>query len=105
MVFVTVYIPCKNLPEARKIAKATVSAKLAACANIVGAIESHYIWKGKPCTEKETLLLLKTRKTLFKKLEAAVRKLHSYECPCICAFKIETASADYLRWLAGQTKA
>lgn len=104
MKYSLIYIPCKNRMQARKIGETLVRAKLAACANIHGPMDSIYEWKGKLCREKETLLLVKTRKNLFKKIVTAVRKSHSYECPCICAFDISTGNADYLQWILTQTK-
>ena len=53
---------------ARRLAKAALEAKLAACANIVPAVESHYWWKGKLESSDEVLLIFKTRQQLLPKL-------------------------------------
>ncbi len=104
MKYLLVYIPCKNRAQALLIGETLVRQKLAACANIPGVMDSIYEWKGKLCRERETLLIVKTRKSLFKKLETAARKLHSYECPCLCAFEITSANQDYLAWVNAQTR-
>ncbi|GIT05685.1 MAG: hypothetical protein CM1200mP29_10960 [Verrucomicrobiota bacterium] len=54
---------------ARRLAKAGLEAKLAACANIVPAIESHYWWEGKLESSNEALVIFKTRQEMLPKLE------------------------------------
>ncbi len=53
-------VTCPTRTEARKIAKAILKDKLAACVNIIGGLESHYWWKGKLERTGEFLLLIKT---------------------------------------------
>jgi periplasmic divalent cation tolerance protein len=42
---------------------------------------------------------MKTREDLFPKVEAAIKKLHSYETPEIIAVPIIQGSTEYLKWL------
>ncbi len=94
-----VLVTCRSMAEARKIAKAVVAKRLAACANVVSApVESVYRWKGKVETVKELLLMMKTTGRL-KELEKEVVRLHSYEVPEFLVIKIEGGSAAYLKWL------
>jgi periplasmic divalent cation tolerance protein len=90
--------------QAQKIAKYLVEQKLAACVQISGPIESTYRWKGKVETSKEYLCLIKTWTTLFKKVEAAIKKMHPYETPEIIAVPIIKGSKEYLNWLDDETK-
>ncbi len=85
--------------EAQKIAQYLVEQKLAACVQITGSMESTYRWKGKIETATEWLCLIKTREDLFEKVEAAIKKLHSYETPEIIAVPIVKASKEYSIWL------
>jgi periplasmic divalent cation tolerance protein len=85
--------------EAQKIAQYLVDQKLAACIQISGTIESTYRWKGKVETANEWLCLIKTRENCFGKVEAAIKKLHSYETPEIIAVPIVKGSKEYLNWL------
>ena len=48
---------------------------------------------------KEWLCLIKTREELFEKVEAAIKKMHSYETPEIIAVPIVKGSKEYLIWL------
>ena len=64
-----------RLAEAQKIANALLEKRLIACANILPEIHSSYLWKGKLETAKESLLIIKTRKALEKKILEEVKKL------------------------------
>ena len=99
---ILIFVTCKNSAEARKIALALLRKRLAACANIVPKIESHYWWKGKIEKSKEALLILKTRKALHGKIEAEIRKLHSYELPAIESIET-TASKEIEEWIERET--
>lgn len=98
-----VLLTCKNNAEARKIAIALLRKKIAACANIVPKVESHYRWKGKIEKSSEALLILKTRKELRKKVEAEIKKMHSYELPAI-EFIETKAGKEIEKWIEGETK-
>lgn len=103
MEFIDVYITCPDQTVAETIARACVAERLAACANIGGAVTSVYSWKGAIETAEEIPLLIKTRATLFDKLTSRVRALHPYETPCIIATALVAAEADYARWLFAET--
>jgi periplasmic divalent cation tolerance protein len=86
--------------EAETIAHALVERRLAACANIVGPINSVYRWQGKVETAAEHLLVIKTTAQLFDAVSKAIRELHSYELPECIQLPIENGSAEYLQWIA-----
>jgi periplasmic divalent cation tolerance protein len=89
--------------EAQKIARCLVEQKLAACVQIISPITSIYRWKEKVENTKEWLCLIKTREDLFKKVETAIKKLHSYETPEIIAVSIVKGSKEYLAWLCHES--
>jgi periplasmic divalent cation tolerance protein len=98
--FRLVLVTCASLPEARKISRAIVQKRLAACVNIHTApVESIYRWKGKVETAREHLLLIKTTTRRLKALEREVLCLHSYDTPEFLALPISSGSRAYLRWL------
>ena len=101
---IVILITAKNRQEAKKIARGLLEARLIACANIMDGVESTFWWQGKIDTSKEVLLVLKTRKTLFKKILALVKSLHSYQTPEIIALPIVQGSEDYLKWVNLSTR-
>ena len=99
-----VMVTCKSASDARKIGGYLVEQKLVACANIIPKIESIFFWQGKLSQEKETLLILKTRKALFSRLTKAVRKLHSSQVPEIIALPVLAGEKSYLSWVKKETQ-
>ncbi len=96
-----VLVTCGSAAEARRIARAVVEVRLAACVNILpGAVNSIYRWKGKVESTRERLLLIKTSRKRLAKLQAAVERLHSYELPEFIALPIVAGSRAYLEWMA-----
>jgi periplasmic divalent cation tolerance protein len=86
--------------EARKIARALVESRIAACVNIVPQIASVYRWQSKVEEAREWLLVVKTTAAAFGQVREAIAELHSYELPeCICLI-IEDGSPNYLQWIA-----
>ena len=100
---ISIYITCKNKKEARKIGFSLIKKRLAACF-ITFPIESVYWWQGKITQNKETVLVVKTLKKNFKKIEKEVKRLHSYTVPCILEIPISRGSKDFLEWLKKEIK-
>ncbi|MGE5786711.1 MAG: divalent-cation tolerance protein CutA, partial [Myxococcales bacterium] len=75
---------------------------LAACANVLGAIESYYFWEGKFESGAETALILKTTRGRLEALTARLRALHSYSCPAIVALPIVGGLPDFLAWIGAE---
>jgi len=99
---IIVYVTCRNQKEAEKIAKALLSKHLIACANIIQS-KSLYRWKGKLHNNSEAILFLKTRKSVFSKARDAIKKLHSYDVPCILRLDAEP-NKEYFKWLCREVK-
>ena len=96
---IVVLMTAPNREEANRIAEALVSARLAACVQILPEIESVYRWQGEIKREREILLLAKTVASRFDELESKVRAMHSYDTPEIIALPITATSEPYLKWL------
>ncbi|MFA4888246.1 MAG: divalent-cation tolerance protein CutA [Candidatus Omnitrophota bacterium] len=96
---IVVFVTCANREEARKIARALLEKKLAACVNIVGNIASFFWWEKKIDSAAETLLILKSNKACLSKIIKLVKSLHSYEVPEIIALPIIGGDKKYLNWI------
>jgi uncharacterized protein involved in tolerance to divalent cations len=95
-----VFVTCASAAEAKRIARAIVEARLAACVNIFpGSVNSVYRWKGKVQSARERLLLIKTSQKLLSELQATVQRLHSYDVPEFIAVPVVAGSRAYLAWL------
>ncbi|MDF7801075.1 divalent-cation tolerance protein CutA [Pontiellaceae bacterium B1224] len=98
-----VYVTATESDEAKAIARTVVEERLAACANLLGSIESVYWWDGKLCEDTEVALVLKTSKVRKNELIARIRELHSYETPCIVCLPITDGNPDFLKWIEMET--
>jgi periplasmic divalent cation tolerance protein len=98
-----VYVTAASNDEARAIAKTIVSERLAACANILGSMESVYWWDGAVQSEPEVNFILKTKTELLEPLIARIKALHSYECPCVVALPIAAGNTEFLNWIDKET--
>ena len=96
---VVVLITCPSVPVGRRISRALIQQRLAACVNLVPKIESCYRWQGKIERAAETLLVIKTTSRRFDALTRAVRRLHPYQCPEIIALPVTAGHQPYLRWV------
>jgi periplasmic divalent cation tolerance protein len=99
--FCLVLVTAPDLKNARALAKAALTARLIACANLIPKIESHYRWQGKVETSSEVLLLIKTTKAQLSALEKLVLARHPYDTPEFVVVSFAAGSQKYLTWLAG----
>ena len=90
------YITCKDKKEATKISNHLLKRRLIACANIF-PISSLYWWKGKIVKDKESVLIAKSLNKHFNKIQKEVKKIHSYEVPCITKINSKSNKA-YEKW-------
>lgn len=87
------------MDSARTLAGKILSARLAACVNILPQIESHYWWKDQIESAGESLLIIKTASDKLAQLEECVTTNHAYDTPEFVAVAIDTGSQAYLRWI------
>jgi periplasmic divalent cation tolerance protein len=90
---------------ARRLARAALSARLIACANLVPGVESHYWWQGKLARDSEVLLVLKTTAPRVADLERLILAEHPYDTPEFLVLPLMAGSPHYLAWLAASTGA
>jgi periplasmic divalent cation tolerance protein len=93
-----------DLKTARKLARAALKAKLAACANLVGKIESHYWWQGKLESGGEVLMVLKTTEAKLAALDRIIVAKHPYDTPEFIVLKVNGGNERYLNWLADSVR-
>lgn len=88
-----------DLGKARETATALIESQLAACVNLIPAVESIYRWQGKVETSTEVLAIFKTTPAAWPLFESRLQELHPYDVPEIVALKPEQVSEAYARWV------
>ena len=94
-----VLMAANNCNEAEKIIQILLEERLIACANIISSVSSFFWWEEKITKENEVLVIMKSKDSLFNKLEKRINNLHSYEIPEILSIPIVSGSEFYLKWM------
>ncbi|MDI6883380.1 MAG: divalent-cation tolerance protein CutA [Patescibacteria group bacterium] len=97
MIFI--YTTCRDIEQAKKIAKLIIERKLAGCCNI-WPISSIYFWENKLKEDKEVALLIKTIEAKLQEIETLIQANHTYSIPCVAAIDIRRINRAYKEWLA-----
>lgn len=90
--------------DAERLARLLVELELAACVQVLPRMTSIYRWQGKVEQSGETLLLIKTNRAAYSRLEAAIKQNHSYDTPEIIAVPVEAGLNEYLNWLSAAVR-
>ena len=102
--FSIVLVTAPDLKTARALARAALSARLIACANLIPKIESLYWWRGKIESGTEVLLVLKTQKSKLAALEKLILARHPYDTPEFIVLPLSAGNKKYLSWLANNSQ-
>jgi periplasmic divalent cation tolerance protein len=100
---VSVYMTAGSDEEAQRVASALIESRLAACVNILGSIRSVFYWDGVQ-QEQEVALIAKASRADFEALNAKVREVHSYDCPCVVAWPIVEGDGEFVQWIGEETR-
>ena len=84
---------------ARQIGTVLVEKQLAACVNLIPAVESVYRWQGKVESSTETLAVFKTTAASFTDFERALAEAHPYDVPEIVAVEPAAIACSYRAWV------
>jgi periplasmic divalent cation tolerance protein len=103
LVVLTVVTTIGSAEEARKLARAILDRRLAACVQIDAGITSHYRWKGELCEEPEIRLTIKTLPACEPAMQALFETAHPYEVPQFLSC-VECASAAYVQWVRAEVQ-
>lgn len=88
--------------DAERLAELLLDKKLIACGQVF-EIVSHYVWKKERFIEKEFMLMMKTKKSLFKQVEKEIKVNHPFEVAEIISLPIQNVSKEYADWIDENT--
>lgn len=95
---------CPSKAVACHIGEQLIKLKLAACVNILPTMTSIYQWQGEIHHDNEVMMLIKSKTSLFAKLERTITELHPYEVVEVIALNIQQGNELYLNWINDTVK-
>jgi periplasmic divalent cation tolerance protein len=102
--YCVVLITTESEEQGRIIADRLLQRRLCACVNLVPRVDSRFWWQGKLDQASESLLVVKTRRSVLDEIGRVVREAHSYDVPEIIALPIVWGSPSYLAWLGREVE-
>jgi periplasmic divalent cation tolerance protein len=90
--------------DAVAFARSLVKDRLAACVNLLPAMDSLYRWEGRVERDTERQLIIKTTRDQTAALWDRVRETHPYEVPEFVVLAIADGNDAYLRWIGESTR-
>lgn len=93
------YTTLPSAEVAKELSHKLINAKLAACINILPAIQSIYEWQGEVCEETEVALLIKTVESKANEVQEFITQKHPYKCPCLFSVKPEFVSTKFKNFI------
>ncbi len=99
-----IWCPFPDRESARAIAGHLLDERLVACANIIGEIESLFVWQGERDSAVETAVLFKTCAARLDEAVERLGKLHPYDTPAILGWRADAALPATVAWLASATR-
>ena len=88
--------------NADAITQLLLDKKLIACVQST-TIQSAYHWQGKIIKSEVILLQMKSKRSLFEKVQREIEHLHTYDVPEIIMVPMADANLRYLQWLEEET--
>jgi len=94
-----VWCPFPDAAAARAAAGILLDEALVACANIMPAMESLYIWQGARSESSEAGALFKTDARLLEKVVSRLHAVHPYDEPAVLGWRCDAAAPGTAAWL------
>ena len=96
------YIPCKNIDEAKKISKILIDKKVAGQVDMM-PIQSISRSSQGIKEEDGVAMFVKTTDKNIQEIEDIVRQYQADKIPCVATFMLYRMNREYKEWLIGST--
>ena len=97
-------VACPSKEVGSGLAKLLVDSELAACVQVLPAMQSVYRWQGSVCVEEEVLLIIKSATHLKDEVKAFIEENHPYDTPEFVTLLPSDVSQRYGQWLLANVK-
>lgn len=94
-----IWCPFPDEAAARAAIDMLLAEGLVACGNILGEMQSIFMWRGERGEARETGVLLKTDAALLGAAIARLEAIHPYDTPAILGWPCDSAGAVTRTWL------
>jgi periplasmic divalent cation tolerance protein len=101
----SIYGTFSSEEEARRIGRALVDERLAACVNILGPCHSIYRWQGRIEEAGEVAAIFKVAADQAEPALKRIAELHSYDVPAAVIWPIERSLPAYAAWVVEEAGA
>ncbi len=98
--YIVVLITAPTMIDARRIARALVEERFAACVNLLPECQSVYRWEDDVVEEAEAMMVVKTARELFPALAKRVAEIHPYAVPEVVGLPLVEVAERYRNFLA-----
>lgn len=100
-----IYTTWPDTASAETAAARLLEDRLIACANVLSASTSIYVWQGEVKREQEIIALFKTSARTAGAARDKLAELHPYDEPCIIALEVDAAPSaqGFLDWVEAET--
>lgn len=99
-----IYCPFPDRPSAREASATLLDEGLVACSNILGPIESHFLWEDRLETAEEVGVIFKTQEPSLKDAIERLGELHPYDIPAIIGWNCDVVHPSTAMWLGSLNK-
>jgi periplasmic divalent cation tolerance protein len=94
-----IWCPFPDRECAAGIAQTLLDDGLIACANMLGEIQSFFVWNGERGEATETGVLLKTNSLMLDAAITRLVELHPYDEPAILGWRCDATAPGTAAWL------
>lgn len=94
-----IWCPFPDAEAARLAASKLLEEGLIACANILPAIESVFVYENHVSSDNEAAALFKTTQSKLDEAVAALGDIHPYDTPAIVGWGCDSVHQSTLLWL------